>query len=224
MMNGYNFTERVRRVLQNAREESIALRHEYVGTEHILLGLLGAGGVADAALQNLGTNVENVRNTILETVRPGPADRSATAAAASGGLLGAIADSMGFRQEKIDLPYTSRAKKVLELSMTEARELRHSYVGTEHLLLGLMREEHGIAAQVLTSTGLTITGVRDEIIRLLGTPVPDSGMPAKSRYRDDQPDTEAAITLVIEHPDGRIEAKKFRRTGDAVSFLNGLEY
>ena len=223
MMTGYNFTERVRRVLQNAREEAMALRHEYVGTEHILLGLLGAGGVAEAALQNLETNVEDVRNKILETVRPGPADGSATAPATSGGLFGAIADSIGFRQ-KMDLPYTSRAKKVLELSMTEARELRHSYVGTEHLLLGLMREERGIAAQILTSTGLTITSVRDEVIRLLGTPVAESAMPGAPRSRDDQSDTEAAITLVIEHPDGRIEAKKFRRTGDAVSFLNGLEY
>jgi ATP-dependent Clp protease ATP-binding subunit ClpC len=223
MMNGYNFTERVRRVLQNAREEAVALRHEYVGTEHILLGLLGAGGVAEAALQNLGTNPEHVRATILETVKPGPPEGTATAAAASGGLLGAIADSMGFRQ-KMDLPYTSRAKKVLELSMMEARELRHSYVGTEHLLLGLMREERGIAAQVLTSTGLTITGVRGEVIRLLGTPVAESAMPAEPRSRVNQSDTEAAITLVIEHPDGRIEAKKFRRSGDAVSFLNGLEY
>jgi ATP-dependent Clp protease ATP-binding subunit ClpC len=223
MMNGYNFTERVRRVLQNAREEAVALRHEYVGTEHILLGLLGAGGVAESALQNLGTNPADVRKAILETVRPGPAEGTATGAAASGGLLGAIADSMGFRQ-KIDLPYTSRAKKVLEFSMVEARELRHSYVGTEHLLLGLMREERGIAAQILTSTGLTINGVREEVVRLLVTPLAESPTSEAPRRRGDQADTEAAITLIIEHPDGRIEAKKFRGTGDAVSFLNGLEY
>lgn len=222
-MNGYNFTERVRRVLSNAREEAVALRHEYVGTEHILLGLLNGGGVAEAALQNLGINLDHVRENVLETVKPGPVDSTATAAAAPGGLLGAIADSMGFRH-KMDLPYTSRAKKVLELSMQEARYLRHSYVGTEHLVLGLLREERGIAAQILTSMGLTIDGVRNEVIRILGTPLPESSLPPEPGLRDNQADTEAAITLVIEHPDGRIEAKKFRRTGDAVSFLNGLEY
>jgi ATP-dependent Clp protease ATP-binding subunit ClpC len=222
-MNGYNFTERVRRVLQQAREEAIALRHEYVGTEHILLGLLKGGGVAEAALQNLGINLDHVREKVLETVKPGPVDSTATAAAPPGGLLGAIADSMGFRH-KMDLPYTSRAKKVLELSMQEARYLRHSYVGTEHLVLGLLREERGIAAQILTSMGLTIDGVRNEVIRILGTPLAESPLPPEPGLRDNQADAEAAITLVIEHPDGRIEARKFRRTGDAVSFLNGLEY
>ena len=222
MMNGYNFTERVRRVLQRAREEAIALRHEYVGTEHILLGLLGAGGVAEAALQNLGTNLESVRRTILETVRPGPADSTPTAAAATGGILGAIAESMGFGH-RMDLPYTSRAKKVLELSMSEARDLRHSYVGTEHLLLGLMREERGIAAQILVSAGLTTNTLRDEILRLLGD-TPTELPQAEPKRRDVRTDTEAAITLVVEHPDGRIEAKKFRSTSEAVSFLNALEY
>jgi len=222
-MNGYNFTERVRAVLMHAREEAIALRHEYVATEHILLALLKGGGVAEAALENLGTNLGDVRNAVLQTVTPGPADSTVTAAAASGGLLGAIAETIGFAPRGPDMPYTSRAKKTLELAMSEARSLRHAYVGTEHLLLGLMREERGIAAQVLTSTGLTIDRVRDEVIRLLGEPLPDA-RPATGVSAEHQSDKEAAITLVIEHPDGTIEARKFRRTGDAVSFLNGLEY
>src|SRR6266550_3434662 len=125
-MNGYNFTDRVRKVLQMAREEAARLHHEYVGTEHILLGLIREGeGVAAAVLTNLNVDLEEIQQKIEETVKKGKA------AAAAGP----------------DLPYTSRAKKVLELAMSEARELNHSYVGTEHLLLGLLREEKGIAAQ-----------------------------------------------------------------------------
>src|SRR6266511_4422016 len=112
-MNGYNFTDRVRKVLQMAREEAARLHHEYVGTEHILLGLIREGeGVAAAVLTNLNVDLEEIQQKIEETVKKGKA------AAAAGP----------------DLPYTSRAKKVLELAMTEARELNHSYVGTEHLL------------------------------------------------------------------------------------------
>ena len=134
-MNGYNFTDRVRKVLQMAREEAARLHHEYVGTEHILLGLIREGeGVAAAVLTNLNVDLEDIQQKIEETVKKGKA------AAAAGP----------------DLPYTSRAKKVLELAMTEARELNHSYVGTEHLLLGLLREEKGIAAQVLTDAGVNL--------------------------------------------------------------------
>src|ERR1700704_4506059 len=147
-MNGYNFTDRVRKVLQMAREEAARLHHEYVGTEHILLGLIREGeGVAAAVLTNLNVDLEEIQQKIEETVKKGKA------AAAAGP----------------DLPYTSRAKKVLELAMSEARALNHSYVGSEHLLLGLLREEHGLAAQVLTAAGVTLDAARDETIRILGT-------------------------------------------------------
>src|SRR5215210_1980595 len=126
-MNGYNFTDRVRKVLQMAREEAARLHHEYVGTE-------------------------DIQQKIEETVKKGKA------AAAAGP----------------DLPYTSRAKKVLELAMTEARELNHSYVGTEHLLLGLLREEKGIAAQVLTDAGVNLEQSRAETLRLLGSDMPQA--------------------------------------------------
>ena len=153
-MNGYNFTDRVRKVLQMAREEAARLHHEYVGTEHILLGLIREGeGVAAAVLQNLNVDLEEVQQKIEETVKRGKA------AAATGP----------------DLPYTSRAKKVLELAMTEARELNHSYVGTEHLLLGLLREEKGIAAQVLNDAGVTLEQSRAETLRLLGSDLPAPG-------------------------------------------------
>ncbi|HEY0778800.1 MAG TPA: ATP-dependent Clp protease ATP-binding subunit [Gemmatirosa sp.] len=159
-MNGYNFTERVRKVLAMAREEAARLHHEYVGTEHILLGLIREGeGVAAAVLQNLNADLDEIQTKIEETVKKGKA------AQATGP----------------DLPYTSRAKKVLELAMAEARELNHSYVGTEHLLLGLLREEKGIAAQVLTDTGVNLEAARTETLRLLGNEAPQgsAGAPEK---------------------------------------------
>jgi ATP-dependent Clp protease ATP-binding subunit ClpC len=151
-MNSYNFTDRVRRVLQMAREEAARLRHEYVGTEHMLLGLIREGeGVGAAVLTNLNVDLEGVKEKIEEMVKEG-----------TGSTAGP------------DLPYTSRGKKVLELAMSEARGLRgsyvlsDSYVGTEHLLLGLLREEKGIAAQVLMDAGLNEDMVRAETKRLLG--------------------------------------------------------
>ncbi len=177
-MNGYNFTERVRKVLALSREEAVALHHEYVGTEHILLGLLAEGeGVASAALTALGVDRDAIRHMVLGTVKVGNPGR-------------------GFGP---DLPYTSRAKKVLELAMDAARDLSHPYVGTEHLLLGLLREQKGIGAQVLMAAGLTVDLARGEILRLLGAdvstaplggsskaeprPSPDAGPTTKSRPR-----------------------------------------
>ena len=152
-MNGYNFTERVRKVLAMAREEAARLHHEYVGTEHILLGLIREGeGVAAAVLQNLNVDLDEITQKIEETVKKGKAAQTTGP----------------------DLPYTSRAKKVLELAMAEARELTHSYVGTEHLLLGLLREEKGIAAQVLTDAQVTLEQARTETLRLLGNDVPQN--------------------------------------------------
>jgi ATP-dependent Clp protease ATP-binding subunit ClpC len=155
-MNGYNFTERVRKVLAMAREEAARLHHEYVGTEHILLGLIREGeGVAAAVLQNLSVDLDEIQQKIEDTVKKGKASQTTGP----------------------DLPYTSRAKKVLELAMSEARELSHSYVGTEHLLLGLLREEKGIAAQVLTDAGVNLDAARAETLRLLGTEMPQGNAP-----------------------------------------------
>ncbi len=153
-MNGYNFTERVRKVLAMAREEAARLHHEYVGTEHILLGLIREGeGVAAQVLQNLSVELDDIQQKIEETVKKGKAGQTTGP----------------------DLPYTSRAKKVLELAMAEARDLNHSYVGTEHLLLGLLREEKGIAAQVLTDAGVNLDAARAETLRILGTEMPQGG-------------------------------------------------
>jgi ATP-dependent Clp protease ATP-binding subunit ClpA len=146
MMNGYNFTERVRKVLALAREEASELQYEYVGTEHILLGMIREGAsTATAVMTNFGVNGQELRSHVLELAkpartrwRPGP-----------------------------DLPYTSRAKKTLEYAMTEARGFNHSYVGTEHLLLGILREGKGLAAQALNSAGITLDDAREETLRVL---------------------------------------------------------
>jgi DNA-binding transcriptional regulator YhcF (GntR family) len=139
----YNFTDRTRKVLAMSREEAIRMGHDYVGTEHILLGLLREGhGVGDAVIDEAGIDPAAIEDAIGKMVRRGRA------------VIG-----------KGELPYTSRAKKVLEFALAEARELNHSYVGTEHLLLGLMREERGIAAQVLTGAGLTLEAARALVLR-----------------------------------------------------------
>jgi ATP-dependent Clp protease ATP-binding subunit ClpA len=152
-MHGYNFTERTRKVLAMAREEASRLQHEYVGTEHLLLGLVREGeGVAAAVLQSLGVDLEEIQHDIEKTVTRGkPRDAS----------------------QRPDLPYTSKAKKVLEFAMAEALELKHSYIGTEHILLGLLREDKGIAAQVLGDVGLDIHAARAETLRLLGAEPPN---------------------------------------------------
>ncbi len=148
----YNFTDRVRKVLAMARDEAIRLQHDYVGTEHILLGLIREGeGVAAAVLTNLSVDLDQIHERVEESVRKGKATIA----------LG-------------ELPYTSRAKKVLEFAMAEARELNHSYVGTEHLLLGLLREEKGIAAQVLNSMGVSLEEARAETLKVLGSDVSPS--------------------------------------------------
>jgi ATP-dependent Clp protease ATP-binding subunit ClpC len=147
-MQGYNFTEDVRKALSCAREESARLRHEYVGTEHILLGLLRGDNVAVHVIESFDVKPEALADAVDSVVKKG----------ASGSHAGP------------DLPYTSRAKKVLELAMTEARELNHTYVGTEHMLLGLLREEKGIAAQLLVDAGITLDAARERVLGILGQP------------------------------------------------------
>src|ERR1700675_987220 len=178
-MNGYNFTDRVRKVLQMAREEAARVHHEYVGTEHILLGLIREGeGVAAAVLTNLGVELEEIQQKIEETVKKGKA------AAAAGPPL----------------PYTSRAKKVLELAMSEARELNHSYVGTEHLLLGLLREEKGIAPHVLTDAGVNLQQSRAETLRLLGSDMPQTSAGTGSSQPASTPKSEKkSKTPALDH-------------------------
>lgn len=154
------FTERAQRVILIAQEEAKRLNHDYVGTEHILLGLIALGeGVAAQVLANLGVDLRRVRAEIEKIV--GTGDNVM--------LLG-------------EIPFTPRAKKVLELAVEEAQNMGHSHVGTEHLLLGLIREEEGVAAQVLENLGVRLDIVREEVISLLGEgqPGPAPTAPARS--------------------------------------------
>jgi ATP-dependent Clp protease ATP-binding subunit ClpA len=145
LMNGYNFTEHVRHSLAFARDEAAALNHAYVGTEHVLLGLLRVEGVGTTVIYNCNVDLAVLREDVIARTKRG-----------ADGRIGP------------DLPYTSRAKKCLELAMSEARELDHNYVGTEHLLLGLLREEKGIGAQSLLAAGVTLDAARAEMKRILG--------------------------------------------------------
>lgn len=195
-MRGYNFTERVRKVLAMAREEAGRLNHEYVGTEHILLGLIREGeGVAAAVLQNLQVDLDDVRESVERHVKKG------------------IRADVG-----PDLPYTTRAKKVLELAMDEARELNHEYVGTEHLLIGLVREERGIAAQVLEAVGANLDSVRTETLRLLGTEIPSSRRRAV-RIRASHAARAVLFTIQVDDEGGSWSENTFEKAEDAIAFL-----
>jgi len=143
------FTERARKVLVLAREEAKNYNHNYIGTEHILLGLIKEGqGVAAAVLQKLGFSLERIKLEIEKLVETGPS------------LV-----QVG------EVEFTPKAKKVIELSMDEARKLGHNYVGTEHILLGLIREGEGVAAMVLQNSGLSLEKVKNEIMKLLGSAI-----------------------------------------------------
>ncbi len=155
------FTERARKVILLAKEEAKRFNHDYIGTEHILLGLIREGeGVAAAVLQKLGLSPEKIRLEVEKLVQSGPSTM------VSG-----------------DIPFTPKAKKVIELAMEEARSLGHNYIGTEHLLLGLIREGEGVASQVLVNLGLDLNRVRNEVITLLGSsgPVPTPSGSSKTK-------------------------------------------
>jgi ATP-dependent Clp protease ATP-binding subunit ClpC len=140
------FTDRARKVMQLANQEALRLNHESLGTEHILLGLVKEGsGVAANVLKNLDVDLRKIRLEVEKLVQSSP-------------------EVVTPRK----LPQTPRAKKVIEYSVEEARNLNHTYVGTEHLLLGLLREQEGVAAQVLVNLGLRLEDVREEALNLLG--------------------------------------------------------
>ncbi len=165
-----NFTERLGRVLEMARDEAVRLNHEYVGTEHILLGLIReGGGVGTTVLHNLNVSPQKVRREI-EAIHVLDFLRFLKKTAVTPHVQMGHLASVPLR----DLPYTSRARKVLDLAMAEAVKMRHNYVGTEHVLLGLIREENGIAAQVLAERGVTYASASGEVLRLLDASTPSS--------------------------------------------------
>lgn len=166
------FTDRARKVMALARKEAQRFNHDFIGTEHILLGLVQEGsGVAANVLKNLGVDGNKIRAEIEQHVQSGPS-----------------MVTMG------QLPFTPRAKKVLELSQEEANELGHNYIGTEHLLLGLIRENDGVAAQVLMDLGIKLEDVKGEVLELLGADVAsneESAVPSLSGQKQGRSKTPA---------------------------------
>jgi hypothetical protein len=158
------FTDRARRVVVLAQEEAVGLQHNYIGTEHLLLGLIREReGVAARALESLGISLEAVRSEVEEIIGQGQS-------APTG-----------------QIPFTPRAKKVLELSLREALQLSHSYIGTEHILLGLIREGEGVAAQVLVKLGADLSRVRQQVIQLLSGYAGGEGGPERVVVREPRP-------------------------------------
>lgn len=154
MIDDSMFGPRVRTVLAAANDEAVRLCHHYVATEHLLLGLLDESeGVGVSVLKNLGVDLENLRSRAQSMVKPGPADNAALARR----------------------PITARAKRALDFAAIEARAFGHKYLATEHLLLGLIVEEHGIAGQVLLALGIRADTVRAETARILGASLPHAG-------------------------------------------------
>ena len=155
------FTERARQVVVFAQDEARLLRHNYIGTEHLLLGLIREEeGVAARVLDSLGIALEPVRDQVERII------------------------GLGDEAMSGQVPFTPRAKKVLELALREALALGHNYIGTEHVLLGIVREGEGVANRILVDLGADAEKLRNEVVRLIGSGVPRSGPPRRLwRYR-----------------------------------------
>ncbi len=163
------FTERVRKVIQLAREEAMRFNHDYIGTEHLLLGLVKEGeGIAATALANLGVDLKTLRLEVEKLVEQGPSTVSVG-----------------------EIPFNPQAKKVLELAVEEARKFGHNYIGTEHLLLGLIKEGEGIAAHVLENMKVDVERVQREIVKLLGGPSSSKFSPSSEPKKTQTPALDA---------------------------------
>ena len=196
-MSGYDFTSRVRGSLIKAREDARRRHHEYVGTEHLLLGLLAEEDtlVVDV-LENLGAKPIDLQMAVEQMITEGqPTGRIQTP----------------------DLPYTPRARVVLDQAISTAHEFGDGYVGTQHLLLGLIREKQGIAAQAMTAAGLTEPELRREIVRLLQ----GEGVAAMMDVPQAQSDTQVPLSIAVEvhYGDGSMAKKIFSSKDDAIGFL-----
>lgn len=196
-MSGYDFNSRVRGALIKAREEARRRHHEYVGTEHLLLGLLAEEDtlVVDV-LENLGARPINLQAAVEQMMIQGrPTGRIQTP----------------------DLPYTARARVVLDQAISAAHEFGDGYVGTQHLLLGLIREKQGIAARALTAAGLTEPELLREIVRLLQ----GEAVAAMIDVPRSQSDTQVPLSIAVEvhYGDGSMAKKIFTTKDDAIGFL-----
>jgi hypothetical protein len=198
------FTDRARKVLQLANQEAQRFNHEFIGTEHILLGLVAEGhGVAANVLKNLDIDLRKIRLEVEKIVQNGPGGEQIVSGR---------------------LPHTPRTKRVIEYAIEEARSLGHNYVGTEHLLLGLLREQEAVAAQVLMNLDLKLEDVREEVRNLLGhnlpappvAPLPEELRPhVVSIATLPTPPTDEQIRLIEERIDRlNVEKEQFALGGD----------
>ncbi len=197
---GYDFTNRVRGALIKAREEAHSRNHQYVGTEHLLLGLLAEDDtmVMDV-LENLGASpleIQTAVNRMLEDGQPSARSRIP------------------------DLPYTSRARVVLDQAIGVAHEFGDGYVGTQHILLGLIRERHGIAAKALTIAGLTEASLRREIVRLLQGEAVAAALDVETTpsHPQEKP-VPLSIAVEVRYEDGTLAKRIFTSEDDAIGFL-----
>jgi len=195
LLAGYDFTYRVRGALIKAREEARLRHHEHVGTEHLLLGLLAEEDtlVMDV-LENLGAGPIDLQTAVELMITDGkPTGRAQTP----------------------DLPYTPRARVVLDQAISTAHEFGDGYVGTQHLLLGLIREQHGIAARAMTTAGLTEPLLRREVVRLL------QGEGVAAMIDVPQSDTQVPLSIAVEvhYGDGSTAKKVFTSKDEAIGFL-----
>ena len=196
-MAGYDFNSRVRGALIRAREDARRRLHEYVGTEHLLLGLLAEEDtlVVDV-LERLGARTLDLQVSVEQMLTEGrPTGRIQTP----------------------DLPYTARARVVLDQAISTAHEFGDGYVGTQHLLLGLMREKQGIAARAMTAAGLTEVDLRREIVRLLQ----GEAVAAMIDAPESQSDTQVPLSIAVEvhYGDGSMAKKLFTSKDEAIGFL-----
>jgi ATP-dependent Clp protease ATP-binding subunit ClpA len=196
---GYDFTNRVRGALIKAREEAHRRHHEYVGTEHLLLGLLAEeDALVMDVLENLGASPLGIRLAINQMVEDGqPTAKSRIP----------------------DLPYTPRARVVLDQAISVAHEFGDGYVGTQHLLLGLIRERHGVAAKALSIAGLSEASLRREIVRLLQGEGVAAALEAEPIPHSEEPVIPLSISVEVRYEDGTLAKRIFTSPTDAIGFL-----
>jgi ATP-dependent Clp protease ATP-binding subunit ClpC len=196
---GYDFTQRVRGALIKAREAAHLRHHEYVGTEHLLIGLLEEDdALVMDVLDNLGTRPYEIQAAVEHMMQNGEPT---------------------LRARLPDLPYTSRARVVLDQAIAVAHEFGDGYVGTQHLLLGLIRENQGIAAQALASAGLTEPILRREIVRLLQGEGVAAALDIDTSDRREETQVPLSIAVEVRYEDGTLAKKIFTSPTEAIGFL-----
>lgn len=196
---GYDFTQRVRGALIKAREEAHRRHHEYVGTEHLLIGLLEEDdALVMDVLENLGARPYEIRATVEHLIQNGAASQ---------------------KPRLPDLPYTPRARIVLDQSIAVAHEFGDGYVGTQHLLLGLIRENQGLAAQALAAAGLTEPLLRREIVRLLQGEGVAAALDIDTTAQRGETQVPLSIAVEVRYEDGTLAKKVFTSPSEAIGFL-----